>query len=112
LTNDVSGYFLSDEDDKVAMRHIFDQFGYAADPHGAIGYAAIKDFQVDNPDYIGVYLETAHPAKFLKVMEEVLPASIEIPHRLEMLATREKKADLLPADFKAVKYWLLNRESI
>ncbi len=111
LIRDVAGFFLSDEDDKVTMRQIFDQFGYTADPHGAIGYAAIKDFQVDNPDYIGLYLETAHPAKFLNVMEEVLPASVEIPPRLEKLASKDKNADLLPSDFQATKHWLMKRAS-
>jgi len=111
ITKDVSGFFLTDKDDLATMRHIFDQFGYTADPHGAIGYAAIKDFQTDNPDYVGLYLETAHPAKFLNVMDEVLTASIEIPHRLEKLATKEKKADLLPSKFQATKNWLLNRAS-
>jgi len=109
LTNDVSGYYLNDEEDKVTIKHIYDQFGYIADPHGAIGYAAIRDFQIDHPEFVGIYLETAHPAKFLNVMEEVLPSSNDVPERLASLATKEKNAQLLPADFEAVKEWLLNR---
>jgi len=109
LTQDVSGYYMTDEDDKVTMRHIYDRYGYTADPHGAIGYAAIKDFQIDNPSYVGVYLETAHPAKFLDVMDNVLPSPTEIPQRLKVLSDGEKKAELLPAKFEAVKDWLLKR---
>ncbi|MEM9548410.1 MAG: threonine synthase [Bacteroidota bacterium] len=109
LSEDVKGFYLNDEDDKVTMRQIYDSFGYTADPHGAIGYAAIRDFQLDHPDCIGIYLETAHPAKFLNVMEEVLPEPTVIPHRLEVLSSKEKNADLLPADFDATKKWLLNR---
>ena len=109
LTQDISGYYFSDEDDKITIQHIYDQFGYVADPHGAIGYAAIRDFQVDNPNFIGIYLETAHPAKFLNVMDSVLPNPVKVPKRLEELSSKKKKADLLPADFRSVKKWLLEK---
>ncbi len=112
LTKDVTGYFLTDTDDRLTLRHIYDQFGYIADPHGAIGYAAIKDYQMTHPDCVGVYLETAHPAKFLNIMEDILPSPIEIPKRLKILSLKEKKVDLLSAEFKATKSWLLKRMSI
>ena len=95
---------------EMTIKHIFTmQHGYIADPHGAIGYAAIKHFQINNPDYIGIYLETAHPAKFLNVLDDIFTSPIEIPHRLKVLSDKEKKADLLPADFEPVKDWLLKR---
>lgn len=109
LVQDVSGFSMNDEDDKSTLKRIHDQYGYTADPHGAIGYAAIKDFQIAHPDYVGIYLETAHPAKFLNVMEDVFTSPVDIPHRLKILSTKEKKADLLPAKFESVKEWLLNR---
>ena len=109
LTQDISGYHITDEEDKATMRNIYDQYEYTADPHGAIGYAAIKNFQIEHPSYVGVYLETAHPAKFLNVMEEVLPSPTDIPQRLKVLANQEKDAELLPAEFEAVKDWLLKR---
>lgn len=109
LVKEISGYFMTDEDDKVMMRHIYDRHGYTADPHGAIGYAALKDFLKDKPSHIGLYLETAHPAKFLNVMDDVLPSPTEIPQRLKALSAKEKRAELLPADFESVKDWLLKR---
>lgn len=111
MVNDISGFYLTDEDDKVTMKHIYDKYGYTADPHGAIGYAAIKDFQLDHPDFVGVYLETAHPSKFLNVMKDVLPSPVEIPERLKVLASKEKKADLLPPKFESAKNWLIKRKS-
>ena len=108
---DISGYYLTDEDDKLTMHHIYKSFGYVADPHGAIGYAAIRDFQIDHPDYVGVYLETAHPAKFLNVMEEVFEEPITIPERLASLAQKEKEADLIQPKFEDLKLWLLQRIS-
>lgn len=111
LTKDISGYYLNDDDDRTTIQHIFNEFKYVADPHGAIGYAAIKDFQIDNPDYVGIYLETAHPAKFLNVMEPVLSVQVEIPERLKELTSKDKKADLLPAEFHRFKDWLIEKAS-
>ncbi|CAG0898665.1 unnamed protein product [Cyprideis torosa] len=110
LTKDISGYYLTDDEDKEVIQHIHKNFDYIADPHGAIGYAAVKDYLVMHPEYLGVYLETAHPAKFLNVMEELLPFSVEPPKRLKDLASREKVADLLPPDFDRFKSWMIERD--
>jgi len=109
LRTDVLGYYLNDEDDRTAMKHIYEKYGYIADPHGAIGYAAIADYQIDHPDHIGVYLETAHPAKFLNVMNDTLPVETPIPARLQAVADKEKVAHLLSKDYIDTKKWLLDR---
>ena len=109
LKSDVSGFYLSDSDDKLVMRDIYSQHGYIADPHGAIGYAAIKDFQKKNKNYIGIYLETAHPAKFLDIVNDVLPVKTDVPVRLQAVADKEKVAHFLKPEFKAVKEWLMAR---
>jgi threonine synthase len=109
LKSDVSGFHLNDEDDQQVMKDIYDQHNYVADPHGAIGYAAIKEFQKSNPGYLGVYLETAHPAKFLDVMKDVLPIPTDVPDRLQAVANKEKVAHFLAPEFAATKGWLMNR---
>ncbi|MFT6337782.1 MAG: threonine synthase [Halioglobus sp.] len=109
LKSDVSGFHLNDEDDQQVMKDIYDQHNYVADPHGAIGYAAIKEFQKSNPGYLGVYLETAHPAKFLDVMKDVLPIPTDVPDRLQAVANKEKVAHFLAPEFEATKGWLMNR---
>jgi len=109
ITDHISGFYLNDEGDKTAMKNIYDQYKYIADPHGAIGYASIKDFQVVHPEYLGIYLETAHPAKFLDVMNDVLEEPTPIPERLAALSDKEKVAALLPNNYEAVKKWLLSR---
>lgn len=109
LKSDVSGFHISDEEDKLVMKDIHNNHGYTADPHGAIGYAAIKEFQKSNPDYLGIYLETAHPAKFLDVMNDVLPEPTKVPDRLQAVADKEKVAHFLSPKFEATKEWLLNR---
>lgn len=109
LKSDVSGFYLSDSDDKLVMKDIYNQHGYIADPHGAIGYAAIKDFQKTNPECLGIYLETAHPAKFLDVVNDVLPIKADVPDRLQAVADKEKVAHFLKPQFNAVKDWLMAR---
>lgn len=109
LSADVSGYHISDVDDRRMMREIYDRYGYVADPHGAIGYAALRDYLVDRPDQIGIYLETAHPAKFLDVVDDVLPVPCEIPDRLQEIADLEKRATKLPANYATFRDWLLAR---
>ncbi len=109
LKSDVSGFYISDHVDKIVMKDIYDQYSYVADPHGAIGYAAIKEFQKKNDDYIGIYLETAHPAKFLDVVNDVLPVKAKVPARLQAVADKEKVAHLLKPEFKGVKDWLMKR---
>ena len=109
LKADVSGFHLNDEDDKQIMKDIYNTHSYIADPHGAIGYAAIKNFQKSNPEYLGIYLETAHPAKFLDVMNDVLSVPTDVPDRLQAVADKEKVAHFLSSEFEATKDWLMKR---
>ena len=89
------------------MKQIYSDHNYIADPHGAIGYAAIKAYQKNHPDTIGVYFETAHPSKFIDVVDPVLKISTPIPDRLQDLATKEKVATNLDNSFDAFKNYLL-----
>ncbi len=110
LKSEVTGYYMTDEEDRQMMKDIYTDHNYIADPHGAIGYAAIKEFQKENPEYIGVYLETAHPAKFLDVVNDVLPSPAPVPERLQAVADKEKVAQFLSPNFVDVKAWLLARD--
>ena len=61
----------------------------------------------DSEDFVGVLLETAHPAKFVEVVEEVLKTKIEIPEKLEAFNKKEKQSVEFPADFELVKQFLM-----
>ncbi len=104
----ISGYAYSDEATRAAVREVYDRYGYVIDPHGAVGYLALNEYQQARPDTNGVILETAHPAKFLPDVEAILGRKIKVPQRLAELAQRDKRADLLPPSYKEVKAWLLN----
>ncbi len=56
----------------ATMREVYEKFNYTLDPHGAIGYLGLKKYQSQNSENVGVFLETAHPAKFLDVVESTL----------------------------------------
>jgi threonine synthase len=71
---------------------------YIMDPHGAVGYAGLKKYFADQ-DFVGVFLETAHPAKFLEVVEETLHRKLEIPEKLQQFMKGERQVIPLSADF-------------
>ena len=103
----ISGYAYTDEATRKAVKEVYDRYGYVIDPHGAVGYLALQEYQEKNPGTNGVILETAHPAKFLPDVEVILGQSIHVPERLAALADQEKVADLMPPEYGPVKEWLL-----
>ena len=90
LKDHVSSFSFSDEETKVAMKEIHDNFNYVADPHGAVGYLGSKEYLKENPDTHCVFLETAHPVKFLDVVEEVVKKKQALPPQIEAVIDKEK----------------------
>jgi threonine synthase len=102
----ISGYSFSDAETRAAIIEVDRQHDYLLDPHGAVGYLALKKYQSDHPDTTGIVLETAHPAKFLEDVEEILHRPVAVPERLAALATSQKEAVRMPSDYAAFKEWL------
>ncbi|MFP6865288.1 MAG: threonine synthase, partial [Roseibacillus sp.] len=103
----IVGYRFDDDQTRAAIREVKASTNYVIEPHGAIGYLAAEEWRVTHPEDELVILETAHPSKFLEVMEEELgQGAIEIPERLACLANREKVAVPLPAEEEAFLEWL------
>ena len=92
LSQKLSSFSYDDEQTKEAMQHIFKKTGYIADPHGAVGYLGLKNYLKDHPDAYGIFLETAHPVKFLPVVNPVIDAEIEIPEQIKAVMDKEKHA--------------------
>jgi threonine synthase len=103
LSTDVTGYFYTDKQTREVMKLVYNQSGYIMDPHGAIGYLGLKYFMKSNPGYTGVFLETAHPAKFKDVVEEAINDRIELPQKLKEFMKGRKKSISITADFVAFK---------
>jgi threonine synthase len=87
---DFSSYTYTDEETKFAMKNIHVNSGYIAEPHGAIGYLGLKKEMQNYPKGIGFFLETAHPIKFLDVVESVLNIKLEIPKQIESVLNKDK----------------------
>ena len=106
LKNNLSSFSYSDADTKAALLEIYDRYNYVADPHGAIGYLGCKDYLKTNPNAHCVFLETAHPTKFLDVVEEVISTKLVLPPQIESVMNKEKVA-LQISNYKELKSFLL-----
>lgn len=104
----ILGYRYTDEETCAAVKEVNDQHNYMIDPHGAVGYLAAQEYAQDHGGQKTVILETAHPAKFLPVMEPIL-GKIDVPDRLAVLSDKEKSAISISTDFDPFKGWLLSR---
>lgn len=106
ITQIISGYRLTDDEIKKTIRHVFTHFGYICDPHGACGYDALK-YNL-GPNQVGVFLETAHPAKFTGVMEEIIgKGKIPLPEKLAMFMKGKKQSIPLSNSFEDFKEYLV-----
>jgi threonine synthase len=90
--NDFSSCSFSDEETIVALKHLYNTSGYSAEPHGAVGYLGLKKELKNDPERIGVFLETAHPVKFLETVEVALNVKLPIPSQIESVMGKEKKS--------------------
>ena len=100
---------FTDEETRESMRELDRTYGYVADPHGAIGYLAAKDYTSKNTEDICLFLETAHPGKFLPTVEETLRKEIELPEALDALYDKEKEAALLSNKYEDFYDYLMDR---
>ncbi len=91
MSKAIKGYAFSDSETKTAMREVFNRTGYTLDPHGAVGYLGLRE-ELKTGKFTGVLLETAHPVKFIEVVEETLTTKIEIPEKMQVFARKEKMA--------------------
>jgi len=104
LKKSFSSYSFSDDETKIMMKSIHDKFNYISEPHGAIGYLGLKKYGLKTNEF-GVFLETAHPVKFLEVVEETLKVDVEIPSQIKEVMSGEKVATSI-ANYQELKLFL------
>lgn len=102
----IKGYSYSDHQIRSIIAKVYKNYGYLCDPHGAIGYQAARSFLDANPAYTGIFLETAHPAKFVESVEDVIGTTVEIPERLAEFTGKEKKSILIKPDYNTFREYL------
>lgn len=103
----IAGARYTDEEIGETVRSVFEQTGYLLDPHGACGYRALSE-QLQ-PGEVGLFLETAHPAKFKDTVEALTGTEVTIPKTLKAFMKGTKQSVPLSKDFAAFKAFLLNR---
>ena len=108
LKDNLTGYSFSDKQTKEALKEIYNEYSYIADPHGAVGYLGAKLFLEKNPDVHCVFLETAHPTKFLDVVEETIRENVDLPKQILKVMNKKKKAVEIET-YDELKLFLLNK---
>ena len=106
LKDHVSSFSFSDMETKNAMKEIYENYKYVADPHGAVGYLGVKEYIKNNPEVHCVFLETAHPVKFLDVVEEVIQKDQALPPQIQSIINKEKVSFNIDA-YEELKSFLL-----
>ena len=106
LKETFSGYRFTDDETREALKEIHEISGYVADPHGAVGYLGLKEYLKDHPEKYGIFLETAHPVKFLDTVEDTLNIKVDIPERLKETLSKTKESIEIQ-DYQGLKNFLL-----
>ena len=105
----LTSYSISDASTKATISEVFNQYNYMLDPHGAVGYYALTDYQLDHKNDKGIFLETAHPVKFPETVEASTNTKIEIPGSIKYLFGQQKQSIQMNASFEDFKEWLMNK---
>ena len=106
LKANLSSYSFTDAETKTAIQEIYTNYNYVADPHGAVGYLGAKAYLKENPDTHCVFLETAHPTKFLDIVENVIDVKMKLPKQIKSVID-EKKVSIKINNYKGLKTYLL-----
>ena len=107
ITSLISGATYSDDQIRETMRQCYADTKYILDPHGACGYQALADGL--KPGEVGVFCETAHPAKFKEKVDDILSIDVDIPARLRAFMQGQKQSVPMTKDFADFKQFLMNQ---
>jgi threonine synthase len=115
ITRHMEGFSYTDHDIRKIIAKVFRDTGYLCDPHGATGYQAARDYldaaggrtgAASQAGLTGIFLETAHPAKFRECVEEVTGTAVDLPERLAAFSSREKVSVRLKPDYQDFRAYL------
>jgi len=107
LELELSSNSFSDPQTLATISKLYKEHNYLADPHGAVGYLGLKQYMDKNPNYTGVFLETAHPVKFPESVEKELGIKIPVPKSLQPLLKKEKSSICIKSYNELKDYLLL-----
>ena len=107
ITKEISGEAYTDEQIRETVQAVYNETGYLLDPHGACGYRALAE-QLQSGE-TGVFLETAHPAKFLQTVESIIGVEVQIPEKLQAFMKGKKESVPMEKDFASFKSYLMKQ---
>lgn len=107
IASEISGETYTDEQIRETVQKTYEETGYLLDPHGACGYRALAENL--KPRENGVFLETAHPAKFLQTVEDIIGTEVKIPEKLQAFMRGTKQSVPMSKDFASFKAYLLKQ---
>lgn len=107
ISSEISGATYTDEQIRQSVKEVYDETGYLLDPHGACGYRALAEQLREGET--GVFLETAHPAKFLQTVESIIGDKVAIPEKLQEFMKGVKQSVPMSKDFDSFKCYLMSR---
>jgi len=107
ISAEISGCAYTDEQIAETLADCYKKTGYLLDPHGAVGYRALTEML--KPNEVGVFLETAHPAKFKDTVEGIIKDEVKIPAKLQEFMKGEKQSVAMTKNFDDFKKYLLSK---
>ncbi len=108
VKNEITGIAVDDTQTENALKEVYQKYNYIIDPHGAVGYYALKAYMESHPNTYGIILETAHSSKFKPDVERILGRTIDVPERLSILANNEKVSIEMDTKYDRFKNQLLS----
>jgi len=105
IANDIAGTTYTDNEIKETLLSVYKTTGYLLDPHGAVGYRALDELL--NADETGIFLETAHPAKFTETVGQVVgKENVPMPEKLQKFMKGEKLSIEFPAKYELFRMYI------
>ena len=108
LKNVVTSYSIGDEETRSTVKEVFSETGYLLDPHGAVGYLALKKYLQLHPGNQGIFLETAHPVKFYDVVEPIIQQPVPMPGTINDLLKKKKQSIKMEPEYGALRDYLMS----
>lgn len=108
IKKDVYGASFSDQETKRAMFEVYKKHKYILDPHGAVAYLGLNEYMRNSKNSSGIFVETAHPAKFGEIVERVIGKKVPIPKQLKSYLKKKKKSVVIENKFEQLKKILAN----
>jgi threonine synthase len=111
LKTHLSSFAFDDAQTLATIERVYQENGYVLDPHGAVGLLGLEQYRRKHPHGVGIFLETAHPVKFVDHLPASVEKAIQIPEHLQMLLKQPKESVLISPEYAQLKEYLISTAS-